>query len=416
MAKGSILTTISGKLGNSVFYKLTDSANKQTQGVRTYQPKVSNPKTVPQATQRMRMRPAINFYRGLQSLLDHSWQGVKYGSRSRAKFMEMALSPTLIGFPYVDKGETRFIPGEYPISIGSVPNPVTVNFEVLDNEHNANHTIAYFSLVNDTAYEASWGEASAELLTKYPFLQDGDELTFVLVFSDGQSYFPIHRYIVLDKASLATCQDIFTGAGMTYDNNGWVDVISGFDEEGPVSAFDDSWSQVAAGLIISRHPTKTSSAWMRSSSKLFIADSVKAQWMSDQRLLAARASYQNSANDLTSDWLLNQSENLGDAGALNPGTNYTVVSSSKTVGGVTANMAQLSVDGAAAKVILQSYAGSYYYGVLNNGTITFTLNQRITGNLGDTPYVDAAAAKAADRSHTYNLIADSSDIPVIEKP
>ena len=54
MAKAQgIIGNFKGKVGNMVGYQLTDSNNKQTQGIRIYQPNVKNPKTSAQAEQQM---------------------------------------------------------------------------------------------------------------------------------------------------------------------------------------------------------------------------------------------------------------------------------------------------------------------------------------------------------------------------
>ena len=55
-----------GKRGNSVYYKLTNSNNKETQGERAYVGKVANPKTLQQAIQRVKLAPAVNFYRAFK--------------------------------------------------------------------------------------------------------------------------------------------------------------------------------------------------------------------------------------------------------------------------------------------------------------------------------------------------------------
>lgn len=406
MAKGSILSTISGKLGNSVFYKLTDSANKQTQGVRTYQPSVTNPKTAAQATQRMRIRPAVNFYRGLQSLLDHSWQGVKYGNRSRAKFMSIVLSPTFNGFPYVDKGETRFIPGEFPLSVGQIPMPAALHFPSYPpaSEKN-NFPVVDSGLSFSDAWDDTWGEYSADILKMNPYLQDGDELTFVSVYYDGQTYLPMHQYLVLDSSSLAIASDVMKAAGIFIADTGVFCPISDYTDNGPVQLLTYPWVCVAAGIIISRHPSK-SKQWQRSTTFLQVSDFIKSTWMSDQRLLNARATYERAEAEQTSDWLLNQSENHIPTGGINKPTTYTLSFKRVSIGGSNFPMACLSIDGGEELPILQRIGTSYYAGRLDNGTVAFMRSMVISGDIGDAPFVDAAAAKAADRNHTYILIDD----------
>ena len=99
MAKGPLfISTFTGKIGNVVGYNLKLSNDKVVQATRVYQPNVANPKTEPQAIQRMKLAPAVNFYRQLSRILDNAWQGQKYGNRSRQYFMSLALKQ-VIGIP-----------------------------------------------------------------------------------------------------------------------------------------------------------------------------------------------------------------------------------------------------------------------------------------------------------------------------
>lgn len=402
-----------GKLKDVVGYKVTNAKISGTIGLRAHVETIANPKTTPQATQRMRMKPAINFYQGLASLLDHSWQGVKYGARSRAKFMQLALSPTLQGIPYVDKGETRFIPGAYPVSTGQVGvNTQNISFattavDAVGARWDADIDLADF----DAPTIETWGVYSQSIIEAYAGLQDGDEITGVCVFYENGFYQVMHRYFVLDVSSLATVADVIAGTKFMIGTDGEL-------------VFDPKWSEnggwtnkfstaVAAAIIVSRHPSKNSTTWLRTSSTMVVSDALRGQWMSEQRLVAARATYQNSTVNLTSDWLLNQSENLVNAGGLNPGTSYALSTKVVSIGGIQRPMACLSIDGAAERPIIETYMGNHYYGTLSGSVVSFVAGNLFTGEIGDTPYYDAAAVKAADRSHTYNLIADSDD-PVIE--
>ena len=129
MAKGNAISgNITGKKGSSIFYKVSNSNNKVTQGLREYQPVVTNPKTTSQAQQRMKLQPATNFYRGLSDVLDHSFEGQKYGGRNHSYFMKLAIgNADGINYPYLYKGDTNFVPGSYLVSRGSLGR-VKVNF------------------------------------------------------------------------------------------------------------------------------------------------------------------------------------------------------------------------------------------------------------------------------------------------
>ena len=75
MAKGSLNAVMRGKKGNTVFYKVTGSSNKEKQGSREYVSTVANPKTGTQALQRMKLAPASAFYRASHCNICRLWMG-----------------------------------------------------------------------------------------------------------------------------------------------------------------------------------------------------------------------------------------------------------------------------------------------------------------------------------------------------
>lgn len=90
--------------------------------------KVSNPRTIAQIVQRMKIGPAHLFYAAFEKAagsvennpLSHSWEGVQYGAKSRMRFLQLAMQ----GEPkaYVPKGVKFPVPGVYQVSQGSLPN------------------------------------------------------------------------------------------------------------------------------------------------------------------------------------------------------------------------------------------------------------------------------------------------------
>lgn len=330
MAKGSFNGLLTGKLGNTVFYRVTNSNNKEKQGQRQYNATMTNPRTRSQADQRMRMKPAINFYRGLSDLLDHSWEGVKYGALSRQKFMQLALSGEFEGFPYVPKGTAAFVPGEYPVSLGSVG--VNTGVERLggptsDEWSTATMEGLYGFTPNGAYHENTWGELSQRLVDLNVGLRDGDELTYICVYEKNGFFLPRHSYVVLDVNSTLTAKAVFEGAGFCIGEDGWFAFIepnSYQEEDGTFDLISDPI--VAAAFIVSRHPSRTSSVWLRSSSVMAVSEDFKNRYMSADAFTATRASYMDRTTDLTSDWLLNQADNNtrgnNGSGSLRP--NFTL--------------------------------------------------------------------------------------------
>lgn len=340
MSKGAFNGLLKGKLGNTIFYKVTNSADKEKQGQRQYVASIANPRTAPQATQRMRMKPAINFYRGLADLLDHSWEGVKYGALSRQKFMQLALSPTLAGIPYVDKGESRFIPGAYPLSLGSVGANAAIR--TIGRSGGANQSyyaeMAALGFSDDHSGSYSWGDWSDDaILLSNGMLRDGDEITFIAVYEIDGVYVPMHSYVVLDVSSTLSVPQVLSKVGVLVS-----DVNFQFVRENSINGAGEweyteyNQEMVAAGIIVSRHPSRTSTTWLRSTSNLFCSKSFTDRWMSADRFAAALATYQNAASELTSDWLLNQADTPAVGGGSGGGSliqNFTLTNEETAVVG-----------------------------------------------------------------------------------
>lgn len=344
----------------------------------------------------MRMKPAINFYRGLADLLDHSWEGVKYGSLSRQKFMSLALSPTVQNIPFVDKGGTRFIPGEYPVSLGSVG--VNTSDIAIRSASDGSYmyvnwdSLAGFEGVGSFASD-TWGVVSAQIIAANPALHDGDEITLIVVTENNGFYIPRHSYLVLDTASSLTVLTVFNSAGFIVNTSGLLSFVvkDSYDAEGDVFTFADT-NIVAAAIIVSRHPSRTSTTWLRSTSTMVVSDTFKALWMSTDRYAAALLTYQDSATELTSDWLLNQAGSAsGNAGSGDSGgliQNFTLENREVTgVGESASSLCAYYNDGTNEGFICDSYipvenpAGTQTVGY--SATNPYNLQNRSVVSAGD---------------------------------
>ena len=104
-------------IGSVVYSRGKDGAGRTIQIVRGKPTVVANPRTVAQILQRAKIKPAQRFYNALYEILDHSWQGVQYGTPSKNYFLSKALSQS---GPYIPKSVTQMIPAAYPISEGSI--------------------------------------------------------------------------------------------------------------------------------------------------------------------------------------------------------------------------------------------------------------------------------------------------------
>lgn len=292
-----------GKLANTVGYRIPLSANKITQGVRAYQPIVANPKTESQATQRMKMTAAVNFYRQLQVILNNAWQGQKYGSKSRQYFMSMAMSQ-LTGIPFVDKGDKRFYPGEYKVSQGSIPTQNVTDINT-GGVLTTSLRLAASSNLNGT-----WGEVSQAIINNNFGIKNGDKLTFISVIRDNGEYLPAYTYIILNTESTDPASEVVAASNLQLlpmEVN--TEFYIGFDIVGATAANNNT---VAGAIIVSRYP-QSGATWERSTSTLFCTAAYKTQMMGADRYAAAAATYLENASSLSSDWYLNSGLSGSDA-------------------------------------------------------------------------------------------------------
>lgn len=285
MAKGNfILGTVAGKIGDVVAYKVKNSNNKQVQGLRRYQAKVANPQTSKQMAQRWKLSVLQNFFRGLQTLLDHSWQGIAYGDPSRRHFMKITMQKDFEGMiPYLLKSDKRFVPGELPIATGSIPVDCacTVGQSAIVCD-GINYPDGEFSTI---------GDLSNALIGENLGLQNGDQLTFIGVYGNSGNYVPTYARLVLDTASTTPLTSLAVILSQEATND---KLQFNFGTDAPQ----------AGAVIISRY---ANNAWQRSNSTMAVADAVRDFYATGQQYDAMMESYVTTG-DQSSDWYLNQAD------------------------------------------------------------------------------------------------------------
>lgn len=270
-----------GKLGQTVGVK--KSAGQKANTIRVRVDTIRNPKTAAQVSRRMRMAPAVNLYRALSGILNHSWQGVPYGGASHNEFMKRALTAEV--FPYVPKGDNTPYPGIYQVADGSIaPMAVSVSASAVSIPFDSNDELSF----------------TERILNANPQLMSGDQLTFVFCiaddapFADPKVMWLVRRFIVGDE------QPDWLSAGVSSADVDLVDLVS-----------SDGMSYYAGAVIISRPVVSQSSGsvtWQRSKAVMQVVSEVLASLISANALDTAKASYSAQSADPSSDWYLNQGE------------------------------------------------------------------------------------------------------------
>lgn len=308
MGKGPLfLNVMRGKVGNVVGYALKNSNNKEKQAFRAYVAQVSNPRTELQAIQRLKMSPAVNFYRQLSRILDNAWQGQRYGNESRQHFMSLAMKQST-GIPFIVKGDKRFYPGEYPVAEGSLVRQSVTGIA---------EDLLATSIVSP-GVTGTWGEFSQGLINKNFGIRNGDKLTFIFAgVGPLGDYIPAYSYVVIDTSNESAASDVIASSNLAFA--GAVDAPL---QVGVVNAVSGI---VAGAVILSR---LDDNKWLRSSSVMFVTDAYKEIMMSALAYQSAVMSYMDSGT-VSSDWYLNAGIS-GDFTTIvpggNSGSNLTVVS------------------------------------------------------------------------------------------
>ena len=261
-------------MGNTVMYRIKDAATKETQGLRVYQPQVSNPQTDYQLDQRIKMAAVNNCYRALKPLIDRGFEGVDYGNLSRREFMKLALTNPYSG-PYIVKGSTTPYPVLSPISKGSLNE---VSFRYSDSQFVSDIVVnsdgESVDLVSD-ALIASGYEA-------------GDQVTIIAV-SRRNANSPLNinwGSFFIDTSDSRSFLDIVPELESTVTNGQW-------------SLFMDEPEFLAVAVIISREGSH-----LRSTSHFAIATDYQgfSELYTAAAASPARASYRRAAARTTSDW------------------------------------------------------------------------------------------------------------------
>lgn len=265
-------------IGSITYRTSTSSIDGKLKQVASLKPtKVSNPRTIAQIVQRMKIGPAHLFYAAFEKAagsvennpLSHSWEGVQYGAKSRMRFLQLAMQ----GEPkaYVPKGIKFPVPGVYQVSQGSLQSLPWRNTSYQKPATGA-------LLIGETI--------NAELLRKYG-VEVGDQITCMSLFQQNGNYFAdVQRIVVGVDTEAPFPVGIYETGSYIYAS------IAGAPE---LAAF---------AIIVSRGTTNNAK---RSTETMLITPNY-ASLLSPEAYDKAVESYLTgvSYNSLNSNWYLNQ--------------------------------------------------------------------------------------------------------------
>ena len=271
MAKAlGLIGNFKGKLGNTVGYSLKDSNNKQTQGVRVYQPVVRNPKTAAQAEQRAKLAPINATYRALKMVIDRGQEGKAYGNKSRLAWLSAAMKAFNGG--WFEKGAAIDMPAIVPLTKGSLGA-----FNTID-DNTAIPTLNVRGMVGETT--TTLGALSSALIAAFPFLENGDQVTFVAIEKVGVGIVAHVDSVIIDSTSTAAIPS-FLSANDDY-----------------VEFFGNGNNAVACAVIGSREGDN--GAHLRTSSSIVTTTNYDSASLADAAKEAAIESYMSQGAN--TDW------------------------------------------------------------------------------------------------------------------
>lgn len=288
-------TKARGSVGAVTYYV----ANGQ-QIAREKATEVKNPKSSAQSAQRMKMSPAQKMFEALSGIVNHSWQGVKYGTASRQKFMSEAMKQN--GGPYVVKGTTTFVPGTYLIADGSLP-------EIKGKFYNDNEGFITNLFMDGYNTRADFVN---KIINNNPNFEIGDKLTFIAIVGYRMAkapetpftstFYPLIKQVIL-RQQLEDGEsddfDFLSGSGILSDDDGYL-----FFDLTIAPYNGNIFNTIAFAIIHSRGQNESND--QRSKTRFAINDKVYNTFYTENAYKLALASYQNTSNaPLGAEWYLN---------------------------------------------------------------------------------------------------------------
>ena len=189
MGKGiGLISGHTKKVGNTVGFRNSASNNGQTQGYRVYQPIIRNPQTAAQAEQRAKTAAINATYSHLKMIIDRGNESLPYGNRSRCAWLKKAFKAEVI--PWFRKTQSPCYPVLCELTHGSLNG---VWYEATED-----NCIIYADSVTSTTHIETIGDLTQFLITAYPALRNGDQLTFVAAGEENEQMKTFITSIILD--------------------------------------------------------------------------------------------------------------------------------------------------------------------------------------------------------------------------
>jgi hypothetical protein len=298
MGKQLGVIQFSGRIGEVVGRKKVSGSSIDANIVSKFTAP-SNPKTQKQAEQRAAFAAAKNFRDGFANLLNHAFQGVKYGQPSLNRFTKLVTLRRGADYDYLPqlKGTQQFIPQPWPLSRGSIAVDTT------PSDMNDNSFTMPFTALEENGENV--GDFWTKFLAKNPFFINGDMITIVAVVTTASSlasdikdmkFLPVYDRMVIDSAS----EEALTSSKVATENG-----VFSLAYDMAVTIGNNNLKLMGVGIIVSRQ-NGNKAAWLRSNSDMVVRSTFTTAYRTTETINEAISSYMAALGNVSSDWYLNQ--------------------------------------------------------------------------------------------------------------
>lgn len=285
MAKGNMLLGYArGKVGDLVFTRRN--------GEQVTRPRVrvvNNPKTEGQQIQRMIFASVIAAYSRMKSICDHSFEGVKYGADSQAKFMSENLKRLRAFYPT----------SANPAALAEIKAVNGMAFSLPNDRATAGtgliiargSLVAPAPVISDSGTLDGFGtvpisQKISDVLTALN-AAPGDQITICGLVDLGDGYlFTKSRYVIKADATAEQLAANWTanGSAAAFDTEKTIIGRLSLNVSNDIAPYvsDEDGEHVAVGIIISRRDE--SGKWLRSDAVLYNSLDEAPQYQADYAL------------------------------------------------------------------------------------------------------------------------------------
>ena len=284
MSKGNMLLGMArGKVGDLVFTRRN--------GEQITRPRVrvvNNPKTEGQQIQRMIFASVIWAYQKMKAVCDHSFEGVKYGADSQAKFMSENLKALRAYYP-TSADPTKYAELDpYQMKTFALPSK---EGEIGTGMIVALGTIPEVAPIINNKSIVGWGKTvtlgQGENFTIAKMLEamgaeKGDQISVLAIKDDG--IFVRTRYVIRADATNAELNEDWNSQGNAAAFDAAKTEISDvrLEEDGSAHAWIEPNGIYAACIVISR--MGDGGKWLRSNARMWNLGDETPQYQADYAL------------------------------------------------------------------------------------------------------------------------------------